>query len=117
VLVATSSTGDVKAEGHMGGIEIIIEIPRGSRNKYEFDHAAGRSFHDGVQRSSPILSRTYCGWIAERSFAWAARFRRLAKDYERLPETLIGLHFAAFYFRRLLRSCKFITPSSEHPSP
>ena len=30
------------------------------------------------------------------SFAWAARFRRLAKDYERLPETLIGLHFAAF---------------------
>src|SRR5579885_2696923 len=35
-------------------------------------------------------------WVAERSFAWAARFRRLAKDYERLPETLIGLHFVAF---------------------
>jgi transposase len=35
-------------------------------------------------------------WVVERSFAWAARFRRLAKDYERLPETLIGLHFAAF---------------------
>lgn len=26
-------------------------------------------------------------WIVERSFAWAARFRRLARDYERLPET------------------------------
>ncbi len=23
-------------------------------------------------------------WVVERSFAWAARFRRLAKDYERL---------------------------------
>jgi transposase len=32
----------------------------------------------------------------ERSFAWAARFRRLAKDYERLPETVAGLHFVAF---------------------
>ena len=32
-------------------------------------------------------------WVVERSFAWAARFRRLAKDYERLPEILGGLHF------------------------
>jgi transposase len=37
-------------------------------------------------------------WVVERSFGWAARFRRLAKDYERLPETLIGLHFVAFVF-------------------
>jgi transposase len=35
-------------------------------------------------------------WVGERSFAWMARFRRLAKDYERLPTTLAGLHFAAF---------------------
>lgn len=35
-------------------------------------------------------------WVVERSFAWATRFRRLAKDYERLPETLAGLHFLAF---------------------
>ncbi len=32
-------------------------------------------------------------WVVERSFAWAARFRRLARDYERLPETLRGFHF------------------------
>ena len=25
-----------------------------------------------------------------------ARFRRLARDYERLPQTLKGLHFLAF---------------------
>jgi len=35
-------------------------------------------------------------WVVERSFAWMARFRRLARDYERLSETLAGLHFVAF---------------------
>jgi transposase len=35
-------------------------------------------------------------WVVERSFAWTARFRRLARDYERLPETVAGLHFVAF---------------------
>jgi transposase len=35
-------------------------------------------------------------WVVERSFAWVARFRRLARDYERLPETVAGLHFLAF---------------------
>lgn len=29
-------------------------------------------------------------------FAWAARFRRLARDYERLDTTLKGLHLLAF---------------------
>ncbi len=35
-------------------------------------------------------------WVVERSFAWLARFRRLARDYERLPQVLAGLHFIAF---------------------
>ena len=35
-------------------------------------------------------------WVVERDFAWMARFRRLARDYERLPQTLAGLHFLAF---------------------
>jgi transposase len=35
-------------------------------------------------------------WVVERSFAWVARFRRLARDYERLPGTVVGLHFLAF---------------------
>ena len=35
-------------------------------------------------------------WVVERSFGWANRFRRLARDYERLPETLAGLHFVVF---------------------
>lgn len=35
-------------------------------------------------------------WVVERSFAWATRFRRLVKDYERYAETLAGLRFVAF---------------------
>ena len=35
-------------------------------------------------------------WVVERSFAWAARFRRLARDYERLAPTFAGLHWLAF---------------------
>lgn len=35
-------------------------------------------------------------WVVERSFAWAARFRRLARDYERLASTLAGYHWLAF---------------------
>jgi len=35
-------------------------------------------------------------WVVERSFAWMARFRRLARDYERLPSSLAGIHWLAF---------------------
>jgi transposase len=35
-------------------------------------------------------------WVEERSFGWAARFRRPAKDYERLTGTLEGMHYVAF---------------------
>jgi transposase len=45
-------------------------------------------------------------WVVERSFAWMARFRRLARDYERLAETLRGLHFVAF---ALIMTHRFIT--------
>jgi transposase len=50
------------------------------------------------------VSTGACGWVIERSFAWASRFRRLAKDYERLPETLLGLHFVAFVCLMLHRA-------------
>jgi transposase len=42
-------------------------------------------------------------WVVERSFGWLARFRRLARDYERLPQTLAGLHFLAFAILMLQR--------------
>ena len=51
-------------------------------------------------------------WVVERTFAWAARFRRLAKDYERLPETVAGLHFVAFACLMLHR---LITTAAQSP--
>ena len=42
-------------------------------------------------------------WVVERSFAWLTRFRRLAKDYERLASTLRGMHLAAFAIVMLAR--------------
>jgi len=42
--------------------------------------------------------------VVERSFAWAARFRRLARDYERLPDTVAGLHFVAFAMLMLAKA-------------
>jgi transposase len=45
-------------------------------------------------------------WVVERSIAWMRRFRRLAKDYERLPETVAGLHFLAFAWLLLSRAVK-----------
>lgn len=34
-------------------------------------------------------------WIVERTFAWLVRQRRLARDYERLPETSASFIYAA----------------------
>src|SRR5918999_1766517 len=49
--------------------------------------------HEEAKRGFVLLPRR---WVVERDFAWASRFRRLAKDYERLPATLAGLHFVVF---------------------
>ena len=49
--------------------------------------------HSEAKRGFLLLPRR---WVVERDFAWASRFRRLAKDYERLPTVLAGLHFVAF---------------------
>ncbi len=49
-------------------------------------------------------------WVVERSFGWMARFRRLVRDYERLSETLVGLHFVAF---AMLMARHFVTLMAE----
>jgi len=48
---------------------------------------------EGVKGGFVLLPRR---WVVERTNAWAARFRRLARDYERLEKVLAGCHFAAF---------------------
>ena len=70
---------------------------------YTGDNAAQQAQKHGINLCVVKLEEARRGfvllpkrWVVERSFAWATRFRRLAKDYERLPETVAGLHFLAF---------------------
>jgi transposase len=49
--------------------------------------------HEEAKRGFVLLPRR---WEVERDFAWASWFGRLVKDYERLPDTVAGLHFVAF---------------------
>jgi transposase len=70
---------------------------------YTGDQAAQAAAQQGIALVIVKLPDTKHGfvllprrWVVERSFGWMARFRRLARDYERLPDTLKGLHFLAF---------------------
>jgi transposase len=49
--------------------------------------------HTEAKRGFVLLPRR---WVVERSFGWLGRFRRLARDYERLAATLAGWHWLAF---------------------
>jgi transposase len=49
--------------------------------------------HHEAKRGFVLLPRR---WVVERSFGWSARFRRLARDYERLAVTMAGYHWVAF---------------------
>lgn len=64
--------------------------------------------HEEAKRGFVLLPRR---WVVERDFAWASRFRRLVKDYERLPETVAGLHFVAFACLMLQQATGLLTGS------
>jgi transposase len=65
--------------------------------------------HTEAKRGFVLLPRR---WVVERSFAWAARFRRLARDYERLSSSLAGYHYFAFAWIMLAQIVK-ITHASQ----
>jgi transposase len=50
-------------------------------------------------------------WVIERSLLWANRVRRLAKDYERLPETVAGCHLLAFACLMLVKAAPLLASS------
>ena len=77
----------------------LAYVDQGYTGKQPFEDAEAQ----GIQLEVVRLPETKRGfvllprrWVVERSFAWATRFRRLVKDYERLPETVAGLHLVAF---------------------
>jgi transposase len=49
--------------------------------------------HTEAKRGFVLLPRR---WVVERTFGWLGRFRRLARDYERLAKVLAGWHWLAF---------------------
>ena len=49
-----------------------------------------------VKRGFVLLPRR---WVVERNFGWLSRFRRLARDQERLGDVLKGFHLIAFAMR------------------
>jgi transposase len=57
-------------------------------------HRGGRG--QGARGHARLRALLPKRWGVDRSFAWVARFRRLARDFERLPEVLAGLHVMAF---------------------
>lgn len=85
---------------------------------YTGEHAREAAASHGIELEVVKLPEAKKGfvllprrWVVERSFGWAARFRRLARDYERLPETLAGLHFLAFAILMAHRVVAVITQS------
>jgi transposase len=50
--------------------------------------------------------------VVERSYGWMSQFRRLARDYERLSETLEGLHYVAFSILMLQKAAPLFHWSS-----
>ncbi|GAA0278066.1 IS5 family transposase ISMdi26 [Methylorubrum aminovorans] len=50
-------------------------------------------------------------WVVEHTFAWATRFRRLVKDYERYASTLAGLHLVALVCLMLRQAASIATGS------
>jgi transposase len=110
LLVARSTPASAQERAQVEALAEEVQDVTGNRVELAFvdqgytgeDAAAAAAAH-GIELEVVSLPEAKQGfvllprrWVVERSFAWAARFRRLAKDYERLPETVVGLHFVAF---------------------
>ncbi len=70
---------------------------------YTGEKAAAEARAEGIELEVVKLPEAKHGfillpkrWVIERSFSWVSRFRRLAREYERLQTTLEGLHYLAF---------------------
>ena len=76
----------------------VAFVDQGYTGDEPADHAAVQCIklevvkHHEANRGFVLLPRR---WVVERSFAWLGRFRRLARDYERLGKTLEAWHWLA----------------------
>jgi transposase len=107
-LHVTPANADDRAE--VGRLAEAVQIATGNSVEIAFadqgyngEKAAAAAEEHGIDLCIVRLPETKRGfvlvprrWVAERSLAWATRFRRLVKDYERYASTLAGLHLVAF---------------------
>jgi transposase len=81
-----------------GSVEVAF-VDQGYTGEEPAAEAAAHGVHllvvklEEAKRGFVLLPKR---WVVERSFAWMSRFRRLARDYERLPSSVAGLHWLAF---------------------
>ena len=110
LLALVVTAADEQDRAQVGALAQQVQQATGDRVEIAFvdqgytgDEAAQQAAEYGIRLEVVKLPEAKKGfvllprrWVVERSFAWLARFRRLARDYERLPDTLAGLHFLAF---------------------
>jgi len=110
LLALVVSPADEQDRAHVADLSAALQVATGESVEiayvdqgYTGEQPASAAQAQGMQlvvvklpeakRGFVLLPRR---WVVERDFAWASRFRRLARDYERLAATLEGLHYLAF---------------------
>ena len=115
VLALKVTTANEQDREQVGGLAQAVQQVTGQHVElayvdagYTGERAAEAAKEHGIKLEVVKLKEAKKGfvllpkrWVVERSFGWAARFRRLARDYERLASTLAGYHWLAFVLLRL----------------
>ncbi len=105
------------APGHAGTGEAVevAGVDQGYTGARPAQAAAAHGLHLAVvtrpEATKGFVRLPRRGGVGRR-FAWAARFRRLARDDERLPATLAGFHLLAFAIRLLTRVVALMVQSA-----
>jgi transposase len=124
LLALVVSPANEQDRAHVGELAQAVQDVTGQAVELAFvdqgytgDAATQQAKEQGIQLEVVKLPQAKRGfvllprrWVVERSFAWTTRFRRLVRDYERLPATLAGLHLVVFACLMLHQWTVFSSP-------